>query len=151
MQHNLQRGFTLTECCVSVAIITILFFFVTPLVTWYTQQQANLITAQIITMINYAKSQALLRHENLRLVALKKDNWSLGARLEQEQLNGEVLYEWHWLQSNINLIWHGFKQDALHFPADIQHYASNGYFLLMQSNKFSKKIIINRLGSVKIE
>ena len=135
-------------------MLLVIFSFALPFTRiWVQKKQRDILSAQIIQVINYSKTQALLIGEPLRLAPLfADDNWDLGMQLSMGTIQHQVLYEWSWLLNNIHLTWHGFQsKDSLRFDKHTRNQALNGYFLIDSGGKILEKIILNRLGNIRIE
>lgn len=160
-KFRVKSGFTLVELITTLLIILGLFFVLMPLGSTFLNK--NNIDTQVKTIVNaikYAKHSALLEERRLVLSELSpEDGWKKGMQLFVDNSENhhyssedERLREWHWRSGNIQVEWHGFMSDRyLIFSDDLQTSALSGYFSISENNKVKRKIVINRLGRVRVE
>jgi len=148
------RGFTLLEFLICCSLLLVIVGFALPWArSWIQQNQRDMLAAQIIQIITYSKTQALLMGAPIRLTpVLGGDNWDLGMQLSADSIKHQVLYEWSWNLHGMHLTWHGFQaHDYLRFDIQARHQALNGYFLIEYHGHILEKIILNRLGDIRVE
>ena len=149
-----RSGFTLLEFLICCSILVVIAGFTLPFAGyWMQKNQLERLSAQIIQVINYSKSQSLLSGKPLRLIPFSgESNWDSGFKLVFDQDKRTVIYEWSWYFSSIHLTWHGFQSNYyLRFDQQASNQALNGYFSLQSGVHVLEKIIVNRLGDVRIE
>lgn len=152
-------GFTLFELLISLSIVSIVCLFALPYwSSFYQNYQLQVRQHEIQQAVRFAKMQAQLMHQSLLLVPIDgRDDWSFGMRLlvdnAQHRYTPEalVLHEWHWHHSMMTIRWHGFQSNGyLLFANHIRNYAVNGYFLMQTHQGRVVKLIVNRLGDVRV-
>lgn len=154
---NKDKGFTLIELLFSFALLGILL-----LMSFYSstnvalKNDQKLLIDDIRTAIDYAKIQAIILHSRISLKAINgSSNWSDGMALywvNQKKHKIEQLYQWEWHHPQWLVTWSGAKeQNSLVFSDKPLNAMSNGTFDLYNiQSKRHMKIIVNRLGRVKI-
>ena len=155
-----RAGFTLIELLVSMAVVAIVIcysFSFAPLL--HKKNQLQVVTDEVKSAIQFAKTQALLTGDILALTRLPEaSDWSEGMLLfvdntkHQYAQDVKLLHEWHWNSSEIHVKWQGFQsKDYLLFAPDISSSTVNGYFIIKNSLQHQVRLIVNRLGRVKVE
>lgn len=157
--NNYFKGFTLIELLICLSILSIVCLFSLPfLSSFYQHNQLQVRQDEVKAAIRFAKMQSQITQESLLLVPIdNSDNWSYGMRLLVDNPQHRyipqmrVLHEWHWDSGKIQIHWHGFQSKRyLLFSENPRNNAVNGYFLMQTNQNFVVKLIINRLGSVRI-
>lgn len=155
-KQRFRAGLTLFELLVVLLLISILFAFALPLTTQWTQTQfAWIMQRDIEQALEYGKQESVILGEPLRLVPFRNHDWSTGLELlrENETLNPSlsVLHTWRWHRSASHVVWHGFLSNAyLRFTPDLSQIALNGYFLIENGPQQRLKIMLNRVGRVRV-
>lgn len=153
-------GFTLLELLVCLSLVAIVFFFALPFgASLHHKNQLETLIDSVSNGITIAKTQALARGETLVLSPLNDStDWSQGMWLfvDNQQHTyrpgAKLLYEWHWQAEGVSMIWHGFQSDNyLLFTPDIARNTVNGYFLIKHGHQPPIKLVVNRLGRVKLK
>lgn len=147
-------GFTLLEFLVCCSLLVVISGFALPFAgSWMQKNQLDRLSAQIIQVINYSKAQALLSGTPLLVIPLSGgSNWDAGVQLVYDADQHTVIYEWSWYFAGIHLAWHGFQSNYyLRFDQQARNQALNGYFSIQSGVHVLEKIIINRLGDVRME
>lgn len=158
-QHNMQFvgswtqrcGFTLIETLVCISLLALIGFFCTAaLSVLYERHQLRVIIADILSAVEYANAQAIVNHQPTLLTPIKQDNdWSNGIRLSLSLDEQKTLRQWQF-PPYLHVTWHGFQsQTYLVCSPELAHAAMNGYFLL-QGKHQQFKLMINRLGRVRV-
>jgi prepilin-type N-terminal cleavage/methylation domain-containing protein len=152
--NQYPQGLTLIELLISLAIIAVLMTF--GMSFWpifHQRHQVSVVVDEITLAINTARVEALLTGEPLIIKPLSaKLNWSHGLVVvaENEYKLARVIHEWGWLNKGVNVEWHGFQSPHyLRFNNDIRHNSTNGYFII-KSRFEQKKLVVNRLGRVRM-
>ncbi|WP_169042441.1 GspH/FimT family protein [Legionella taurinensis] len=123
------------------------------------QLKTQLFVAQhrLTQAIHYARNQALVKHSVLILHPVEQGNWAKGMVLFKDpgehrfSHQQEVVYEWHELGGPLTITWSGFhSQDALIFSHALGHAAANGYFSIAYQGVELGRIVINRLGRLRV-
>ena len=106
-----RLGFTLLEFLVGCALLGLIAGFAWPFTrTWMQKNHRDLLSAQILQVITYSKTQAVLSGSPLHLIPLSSaDNWDTGVQLILGEDRQQVIYEWSWCFSDMHLTWHGFQ------------------------------------------
>lgn len=144
----MSKGMTFIELLICLSIISIIFCFNTPLSSLlYQTNQLQVVANEIKSAIQYAKIQAINRHEQIILAPLPlTHDWSTGIAV---LANGQILQTWPWQIHGLSVVWHGFQShDYLLCTYDVNRSSMNGFFLLSANNQ-QIKLVINRLGRVK--
>lgn len=134
----------------------VLFFCLSYLPALYKKNRLDIVTDQVKSAIQIAKTQALITGDILVLSHLPgTKDWSDGMLLfvdnpqHKYTVNAKLLYEWHWQSTRVNVTWHGFQSDEfLLFASDIRRSTTNGYFVIKNATQ-QARLIINRLGRVR--
>jgi Tfp pilus assembly protein FimT len=155
----LERGVSLFEVLLVLLCGMIVVAFGLPLTThWYQQQQVAVMVSDIQQALHQAATEAMTRGEIMRLMPCSHcRSWSQGMMLIAERdVNHphatESRYEWRWPTATCTVSWHGFiSNDFLRFSPDLDHAALNGYFLIQSDQQNEIKLVVNRLGNVRIE
>ena len=153
------QGFTLIELLLSLAILIIVMCFSIPFAS--SLHQKTLLQArqdEIKAAIRYARTQSQLLGKNLILTPILNSNdWSKGMRLFVDNPkhlytpDTTVIHEWHWNKSSLQITWHGFQSNHyLLFASDNNRNATNGYFSIQMQSGTIVKMVVNRLGRIRI-
>jgi prepilin-type N-terminal cleavage/methylation domain-containing protein len=145
-----DNGFSLLELLICLSIVTILLLgsisSTQPLIT---KNNREILEDEIKGAIEFAKLQSLFSGQDLVLTPFSNNkDWSDGMRLYRDK---EILREWHWPSRHITITWQGFHSDNyLLFSSDINSNTLNGTFKLTDSDHNLSKLIVNRLGRVRV-
>ena len=114
-----------------------------------TKNNREIIADEIKGAIEFLKLQSLLSGQDLILAPISNNHdWSDGMRLYRDK---ELLREWHWSSRHINITWQGFhSENYFLFSSDINSNILNGTFKLTDSDHNLSKLIVNRLGRVRV-
>ena len=155
-KHRLS-GLSLFELLVVLMLLSLLFAFGLPLTTqWYQNQLSRVMQKDIEQAIEYGKQESLILGEPLRLVPLHDNDWSSGMALFKERdvprsQQYAALYTWQWRSTTWHVVWHGFLSDSyLRFTPDLRQLALNGYFLIKNEKRPGIKMMLNRVGRVRV-
>jgi prepilin-type N-terminal cleavage/methylation domain-containing protein len=156
-----NKGFTLLEIVTSLIILAGLFFTLLPLGNrFFSKNALEKRLNTIVGAIKFARNKSQFDGKKLILSELSdKNGWLYGMRLYRENTGNyhyeqgdKIIRSWSWDNKIISVEWHGFGSDHyLLFSNKLQESALNGYFSLSEAGKIKRKIIINRLGRVRIE
>ena len=144
------RGFSLLELLICLSVVTILLLgtmaSTRPL---NIKNKREIIADEIKGAIGFAKMQSLLCESDILLKSLSdNEDWSQGMRLWRDN---HLLREWQWASDGIIITWQGFQSSHyLLFSADMSRNALNGTFKIIDNDLKSSKLIVNRLGKVRI-
>jgi Tfp pilus assembly protein FimT len=156
-----SHGFSLLELLTVIFILIGVFCLTFPYTKSFINQ--NTIEDRVNTITNaikFARNKAQLAGKNLVLSELTdEDGWMHGMQLFVDNTGNfhfekgdELIREWRWNDASATVAWHGFTSDHyLLFNADLKSASLNGYFTISQKGAIKRKIIINRLGRVKVE
>lgn len=99
--------------------------------------------------IGFAKLQSFLSEDDLILKSLSdNEDWSQGMRLCKDN---HLLREWRWSSDGMKITWQGFQSSQyMLFSADMSRNVLNGTFKIIDNDLKSSKLIVNRLGNVRI-
>lgn len=151
-------AFTLIELLIALAIAGLSLMFIMPYASSLQQKnQLCVVQDDITSAIRFAKTQALISDNNIILTPLPgMTDWSHGISAfvdnatHQYTLDDQLLFEWHWQSSAIEVTWHGFQSSQyLLFAAESHRNAANGYFLIKAKSLPPIKLLVNRLGRVR--
>ena len=63
-----------------------------------------------------------------------------------------VIYEWHWQFPLIQVSWKGFQSSQyLLFSIEASQNGVNGFFLIKDNLQQMAKLVVNRMGRLKVE
>ncbi len=135
-----------------------LLFSIPALYSLHQKNQVQVIQDDIKSAIRFGTSEALISGNNLILTPLKNSNdWSDGILLFVDNTKHrytpdvKLLREWRWQSPNVRVIWQGFQSNNyLLFSSDISQNAMNGYFEISSKTQQPVKLVINRLGRVRL-
>ena len=152
--HNVT-GMTLIELLICLAIFSIVWFFSLPSSSELTDRnQIECVKNDIESALQYAKMQSMLRNETLLIMSLPNEqNWSHGIAVFSgaDLSNLKPLHMWPWHFKNIQVLWKGFQsRNYLRFATGINHYATNGHFLI-QGQYSAVKLVINRFARLRVD
>ena len=153
-----NKAFTLVELMMVLAIVLAVLFVALP----YGQSLLNKNTLEdrintISHAVKYAKNMAKIKGEPLLLSELSdKTGWSQGMKLliadDANHPQGTLIQQWQWRDSPFKVSWHGFNSDHhLRFADDIRSSAMSGTFTISDGHHQHAKIIISRLGRLRVE
>jgi prepilin-type N-terminal cleavage/methylation domain-containing protein len=149
-----HSGWTLIELVIVVAIISVVTLICVPMFSTIKQNnQRQIIEHDLTQGIHAAKVYALTSKMKVWLTHLPgEESWSSGMVLmAQDGAKSKPIHTWHWSAEDFTVLWHGFQsRELLLFTQDLQHSALNGYFLI-KNQLVTTKLIINRLGRVRVE
>lgn len=154
-----SSGFSLTECLIVLALTTLVLMFSVPLYQhhyWY--QRLNQTMQSLQNAVLYARNKAILDKEAILITSANEQDWSSGIRVFKDnpthhyQSGDPIYFQTDWQQLRIHICWQGFqRQDFLRFTANPQHAALNGHFLVRTPDGQQQRLILNRLGRMKLE
>lgn len=149
------------ELMITLLILTGLFFVMLPLgQRFFNKNALEERVNYIVSAIKFAKNKVQLEGKSLVLSELSdEDGWINGMRLFIDNTGnyhfepGDTkIREWRWNDKVAKVAWHGFRSDHyLLFNPNIKKASINGYFSLVENNQVKRKIIINRLGRIRVE
>lgn len=154
MRRHLQKGLSLIEVMVVICLMAIVLSFGMPIsMSWYQHHLCTLMQEDIQEAIHQAIEEAMILGEPLRLMPLVDHQWSHGmtliAEYDEKQENHHV---WQWRDSGYRVSWHGFiSKQYLRFLPDLSHSVLNGYFLIENRDHKGVRLVVNRLGRVRVE
>ncbi len=158
VQPNISsRGFTLIELLVALSIAAILFMWVLPVQQdFFLKNKLSARTEEIISALHYARSQAILLGQPL-ILAPQSENWSSGMLLFIDLNDNHVydssdklIFQWQWQEKDLDLLWNGLYENYLLFTPIGLNSVLGGTFYVCSKNS-GKKILMNRLGRVRVE
>lgn len=150
-----MKGFTLLEILFVTAISCLLLTFSIAsysVILKYNEQEV--IINDLKNVIQFAKSYALLNNHTISLKPIDDaNNWSKGLVITDDstEIPKAIQYRsWHHPQWNLK--WKGARPaNKIVFPGTLSAAVDNGTFILSyKDNALIKKIIINRIGRIKI-
>ena len=146
-----SRGVSLFELLVCIAVLAIILCYglsVSPLL--YKKNQIDRVGLDIKNAIHFAQTKARNSSGILILHALSKDqDWSKGIGLYMS--DGQLIYEWPWAISDLHVTWQGFQSNHyLRFASDMRESALNGTFIIHNGSQQALKLVLNRMGRVKV-
>ncbi len=152
-----KPGFTLIELLVSVFIFSILISLAIP--AWQhlqTKNQTQAVVNKLVTAINFARQQALMKHEVIKVCGSSdkqhcNGRWSSGVIVINH--NNKVIYAVSQFPKHSQLSWRGFPaRRYLQFFPVAMNQGHNGTFLYCPPQaKSGKAIVLNKNGRIKIE
>jgi len=142
-----NSGFTLIELLITLVIISALVMTVVPMgQKIYQKNQLDVIEHEIINAVTYARNTAFESGKTLTMTPINGKNWSNGMVLSDVK---NMVYQWQWHFSGINVTWHGFRSDNyLIFSSELAKATASGSFVI-SSQYGQKKLTINRLGRIR--
>ncbi|MGV3740113.1 MAG: pilus assembly FimT family protein [Gammaproteobacteria bacterium] len=149
-------GFTLLEFLVVIFFMSLIFAFSLPLTSkWYQDHLVWVIQKNIEQAIEQGTQESLILGEPLRLIPLHDQAWRSGLMLVRESdlanKKQDPLHIWQWPNTVYHIIWHGFLSNTyLRFTPDLSQSAMNGYFLIENSAHHGVKMVVNRIGRVRV-
>ncbi|AHE67333.1 GspH/FimT family pseudopilin [Legionella oakridgensis] len=151
-------GLTLIELLIGLAFLAMVLCCCIPsLDKNYQENQLQIVVVQIKNILQFARTQALLRGQTLALTPLPDANdWKKGMILFVDNprhlysQNSEIIHEWHWNHSaEVDVLWQGFQsRHYLLFSPTLRQSTLNGYFLI-KNKRIQQKLIVNRFGKVR--
>lgn len=154
-----ERGLSLIEMLIVLLIIGILALF-SPLAfhKLLKKNQIDVTVDEIKMAIQFSKINALSQAHPVILTPISGEmNWSEGMALcvdnplHQCVSNHGTIREWHWFHNGIEVNWLGFESNHyLRFSPDLMGRAANGYFMVKDQSNQPVKLIVNRLGRVRV-
>lgn len=148
-------GFTLYELMISLAIIIITVLISTSFYSNFIQR--NILEERLNTLttaIKFSQNMAIIKQQTLLLKPLSEANgWGKGMQLVCDgTMDNRPLRVWRWpINKPIDIKWQGLHKHGLLFNANLNKSMLSGTFLLQQNKITKKKVIINRLGRVRVE
>lgn len=147
-------GYTFSEIIVAIFIVSIVFFFAIPLSSQFINR--NALDKRVNTIehaVKFSRNQSLILNKTLVLSPLFSDNnWQKGMKLSVLSNSKEIIRQWHWHNKSLTINWKGFNVgNKLLFSNLLNQYSLSGTFELNEKEKLRRKIIINRLGRVRVE
>mgnify|MGYP006075327753 CR=1 FL=1 len=153
------KGVTLSELLITMALLSGLMFFLVPLGSKFIHR--NELDERVNALrngIKFSQNQALLKGKTLLLSPLsEKKGWSSGMQLLVKDTlstsSKDIIRQWQWHNGKgLELTWRGFNiKNALVFSSNLNASTLSGSFLISQNKQLKRKIIINRLGRMRIE
>lgn len=146
-----MKGFSLIEVLMVLLLIALLCSFGLPFSSnWYQTQLGLVMVQDIKQAIHQATADALRFNEPLKLMPILGDNWSSGLVLRLER-TGDIQYQWQWKDTGYQVHWHGFQSNEyLRFAPDLNQSVLNGYFFIENVSHQGIKLVVNRLGRVRL-
>lgn len=155
------KGFTLIELITTLLIVCGLALVAWPLASSFiTKNEVEQRVNTLVNAMHFARNQALIQGVPLVLSGLEASNgWQRGMRLfidkhetNHYQEGDELLREWRWNKQGAQIVWHGFQSDHyIRFPATLDASSLSGHFLIATREGPIKKVIVNRLGQIRVE
>lgn len=158
-RENLAQGFTLIELLICLVLMATIFMFSAPLTSrLYQQNQIQVIQDNIQSAIRFAKTQALVTGKNMLLTPLPNSmDWSSGILMFADNEKhvytptSQIVHEWHWQYPAVEVSWYGFQSNQyLLFSIEASRNAANGYFLIKSQVPQRVKLVVNRMGRVRV-
>lgn len=148
-----QKGIMAVEFLLTMALSVVAMFLIFPMAYhWLWRHQFCMIEQNIVSLMEQAKIQSLLKGNALCISALNDGaDWSHGVQLKTPKAGFFLVQDdqFNLSKRGLHLIWHGFQsQRSLCFMPDLRARASNGY-LNMVWGAYQSRIVINRLGRIK--
>lgn len=77
--HKVEAGFTLIEIIVTIAILSIAMTFAVPSFRTFQQNsELSSLTSELVTVLNQARSEAVMRRSAMTLTPTSATNWAAG-------------------------------------------------------------------------
>lgn len=122
------------------------------------KNQVQVVQDNIKSALRYAKMHALTTGHRVILTPLQHSNdWSDGMLLFLDNAkhrytpDDTLIHEWHWQSPGIEVTWKGFQSNHyLLFSADVSQNAVNGTFFIKSDSNSIAKIVINKLGRIRL-
>ncbi len=148
--HAREAAFSLVESLICLSILSIVFYFGIPSLSQLSNNnQLAVIKQDLTNAIRFAKTQAVAENQPLLLRPLAAGDWSQGVVVMTEHL--KTIQEWHWEGMAVHVVWHGFQSSYLRFSPNINQNTLNGFFLMNNQGNQQIKLIVNRIGRVRME
>lgn len=146
-------GYTLVELLLSMALLSFLLLFVSVSFTkHHRQQQALQLAKQIQQALQFSRLKAYALNKPVVLFFFDKMHGGANGMAlyvdnpKHQPQKDALLYQWHWRQENLPLIWHGFRNHSyLVFKPSLRESTINGTFLIGPPGK-QIRLLVNRLG-----
>jgi prepilin-type N-terminal cleavage/methylation domain-containing protein len=155
MSRSKSVGFTLIEVLLVLLITSILCLIGYSTLPSYRQyQNEQFVENTLLAVLRFARNQALFHQRSVQVSPLSPTHdWSLGVRVALLPLQeNNYLYTVSWSYPAIQVRWQGFlSKQYLVFSPNLAEAATNGHFLLFREGVCKKKIIVNRIGRVKVQ
>jgi Tfp pilus assembly protein FimT len=126
---KITHSFTLIQCLLTIAIISLLYVFAKP--NYLPLQQKHLAIATLKTIqqgIQYARMQAIGQHQVIIMEPIKGNDWASGFTVN----DAATMQKTYNFTNKAHLTWHGFgqlKNKILILPNGMTH--NNGHFTLV--------------------
>ncbi len=144
-------AYSLIELMLGLSLLASMALFSIPLISsLYQNNQIQVLQDDIKSAVHYAKSMAMVSGKNAILKPLGNlHDWSQGMVL---LVDNQPVHTWQWSLGDNKILWRGFQStDFLLFSADAGRNSANGYFLVMKNKQPVIKLMINRLGRVRVD
>ena len=154
-----QSGLTLIEILIGLSLFSVIFLIsISFYSSLHKKIELSIIVEEIKGAIQFAKLEAMIEGENLVLAPIfNSKDWSEGIILfvdnkEHKYLaNSKIIHEWHWGKSKVHVSWKGFQSsNYLLFSNELSRMAVNGNFIIKNLIGGQVKLIVNRIGRVKV-
>ena len=155
MQPSTQAAFSLLEFLLVMACLITLFTMSIPLFSSKHSVSVRVVAHRLQQHLELAKSISMNTQQTVTVCGsinglTCSDDWQQGYMVFTD-VNSPVLFQ-RMEKSIMNIQWRGFASTKqLHFMPKWQQSTSNGSFILEDSLGNRQKIIINRLGRIRIE
>ena len=152
-------GFTWIELLTSLAVLAIVLVFGLAAGTgFYQKNRLDLVSDDIKSALRHARLGAFKQDQPLTINPLPGPRgWSEGLVLFPDNpghhysATDSLIYQWRWNYPGITVAWHGFRtRNYLIFSTELRQSTANGYFLIATQDGYQKKLVVNRLGHVRI-
>lgn len=156
----IHNGYSLLELLTCLGILSLLFIIGSGFYSQFIKR--NVLDERVSTLVNaikFSQNQAILSGNKLMLSPISHSNgWQKGmilmaANEENKPLSEiNILRKWQWHNDKyINMSWQGLHSDVLLFSNDINSASLSGSFILSQDQQIKRKIVINRIGRIRVE
>ncbi len=154
------RGLTLIELLVTLSLLAVSCFFWGELSQhFFIKNNIDLLEKKLINSIHYSRNRALISGQDVTLNAAQgSGDWSEGMILFVDNQahhytsQDKLIYHWQWPRSSqLQLVWRGFNSsNYITFSKLLRHSTANGHFMILKNGLEVRRIVVNRLGRVKV-
>lgn len=150
MESRLEKGFTFIELlCVLTIIASLTLASLSSLSRMKEKNDLDYVEKRLIFALKLARTKAILMNRPIKVIPFK-NNWSQGLTIFTAKKENPILIL-DWSNRKIVLSWQGFISSRyLIFSRDLLNEASSGHFLLKTPRGLRRKIVLNRLGHLRI-
>lgn len=159
----MQRGFTLVECLISLALMVVILLLALPRYDNFLENtKEQLLSTQLLRAINLARSEAMLRNTTVSLCGSSDqlnctEDWIKGFLIfldpSEENLDKKIIAQFKNKTMSGHLYWHPFRSDQpnLQFSASGTTNENNGTFSYIRAYQTKPIwfIIINKFGRAR--